>query len=78
MLKCVTDRHGVTPDVEIVLRSVARAHLRTGVPITTHTDVFTESGLAQQRIFRQEGVDLTGVSRRTFRGHDRSRFTCSA
>jgi phosphotriesterase-related protein len=61
ILKCVTDRAGLTPDVEVVLRSVARAHLRTGAPISTHTDVFYESGLIQQKVFRQEGVDLSRV-----------------
>jgi phosphotriesterase-related protein len=61
ILKCVTDNAGLTPDVETVLRAVARAHLRTGVPISTHTDVFTETGLIQQKVFRQEGVDLSRV-----------------
>lgn len=61
ILKCATDVPGVTPDVERVLRSVARAHLRTGVPISTHTDVATERGLEQQKIFAEEGVDLGNV-----------------
>jgi phosphotriesterase-related protein len=61
VLKCVTDVPGLTPDVEFLLRTVARAHLRTGVPISTHTDPHTETGLLQQRIFRQEGVDLSNV-----------------
>src|ERR1700753_4095095 len=61
VLKCVTDREGLTPDVETVLRSAARAQRRTGVPISTHTDAPSESGLIQQRVFRQEGVDLSQV-----------------
>jgi phosphotriesterase-related protein len=61
ILKCATDRPGVTPGVERVLRAVARAHLRTGVPISTHTHAATERGLEQQRIFQEEGVDLTRV-----------------
>jgi phosphotriesterase-related protein len=61
VLKCCTDRPGLTPDVETVLRSVARAHLRTGVPISTHTDPISETGLIQQEVFRQEGVDLSQV-----------------
>ncbi|MGY9074179.1 MAG: phosphotriesterase family protein [Acidimicrobiales bacterium] len=61
VLKCATDEPGVTPDVERVLRAVADAHRRTGVPITTHTHARSEVGLAQQEIFRQEGVDLTRV-----------------
>jgi phosphotriesterase-related protein len=61
VLKCATDAPGVTPDVERVLRSVAQAHLRTGVPISTHTDASTERGLEQQKIFAEEGVDLGRV-----------------
>lgn len=61
ILKCATDEPGVTPDVERVLRAVARAHLRTGVPISTHTHAPTRRGLEQQRIFREEGVDLGWV-----------------
>jgi phosphotriesterase-related protein len=60
VLKCVTDRAGITPDVERVLRAVARAHRRTGVPIATHS-AGPPTGLDQQRIFRQEGVDLSRV-----------------
>lgn len=61
ILKCATDEPGVTPDVERVLRAVARAHRETGVPISTHTDVATRRGLDQQRIFAEEGVDLEAV-----------------
>jgi len=61
ILKCATDFHGVTPAAERCLRAVARAHLRTGAPISTHTDAGTRDGLDQQRIFEQEGVDLSRV-----------------
>lgn len=61
ILKCATDQPGVTPGVERVLRAVAQAHLRTGVPISTHTHAATERGLEQQRVFQEEGVDLTRV-----------------
>ncbi|MGV0790811.1 phosphotriesterase family protein [Mycolicibacterium sp. XJ1819] len=61
ILKCATDEPGVTPDVERVLRAVAQAHRRTGVPISTHTHAATRRGLEQQRIFADEGVDLTRV-----------------
>jgi phosphotriesterase-related protein len=61
ILKCATDEAGVTPGVERVLRAVARAHRRTGVPISTHTHARSERGLDQQRIFTEEGVDLTRV-----------------
>lgn len=61
ILKCATDRPGVTPGVEKVLRAVAKAHRRTGAPISTHTDARSEQGLAQQQIFESEGVDLSRV-----------------
>ena len=61
ILKCATDEPGVTPGVERVLRAVAQAHRRTGVPISTHTHAGTRRGLEQQRIFAEEGVDLTRV-----------------
>ncbi len=61
ILKCATDEPGVTAGVERVLRAVARAHRATGVPISTHTDALSRRGLDQQRIFAQEGVDLSRV-----------------
>ena len=62
ILKCASDRPGITPGVERVLRAVARAHRSTGVPITTHTPTPPEPwGLEQQRIFKEEGVDLARV-----------------
>jgi phosphotriesterase-related protein len=62
ILKCASDRPGITAGVERVLRAVAQAHRATGVPITTHTPTPPEPwGLEQQRIFREEGVDLSRV-----------------
>jgi phosphotriesterase-related protein len=61
ILKCATDEPGVTPGVERVLRAVAQAHRRTGVPISTHTHAATRRGLEQQAIFAEEGVDLSRV-----------------
>ena len=62
ILKCATDRPGLTEGVQRVLRAVAQAHRATGVPITTHTPTPPEPwGLEQQRIFKQEGVDLSRV-----------------
>lgn len=61
ILKCATDEAGLTEDVEAILRAVARAHRRTGVPISTHTHAASEQGVAQQRVFEEEGVDLSRV-----------------
>jgi phosphotriesterase-related protein len=61
ILKCATDESGVTKDVERILRATAQAHRRTGVPISTHTHAGKRVGLDQQRIFREEGVDLSRV-----------------
>jgi phosphotriesterase-related protein len=61
ILKCVTDVRGVTPDVDRFLRAIARVHRATGKPISTHTHAETRRGLDQQRLFREEGVDLSRV-----------------
>src|SRR5271166_4404133 len=61
ILKCATDEPGLTPGVERILRATAQAHRRTGVPISTHTHARRRVGLDQQRIFTEEGVDLSRV-----------------
>src|SRR5207253_1690548 len=61
IIKCATDRPGVTPAVERVLRACAVTHRRTGAPITTHTLAAARRGLEQQAIFKSEGVDLSRV-----------------
>jgi len=61
MLKCATDRQGMTHGCERVMRACARAHRRTGVPITTHSSARHRGGLEQQRVLREEGVDLGRV-----------------
>ncbi|MCB1289933.1 MAG: phosphotriesterase-related protein [Mycobacterium sp.] len=61
ILKCATDEPGLTPGVERVLRAVSVAHRATGVPISTHTHARTRRGLEQQRVFAEEGVDLSRV-----------------
>ena len=50
----------VSPLEERVHRAAARAHLRTGLAITTHT-TSTVAGLQQLDIFEEEGVDLRRV-----------------
>jgi phosphotriesterase-related protein len=64
-LKCAIDRPGLTPGVERVMRAVAKAHLRTGVPITVHTHPISRQGLSVQKVLESEGVDL----RRVVLGH---------
>jgi phosphotriesterase-related protein len=61
IIKCATDEDGLTPGIERVLRACARTHRETGVPITTHTHAPTFRGRDQQRVFEEEGVDLTRV-----------------
>jgi len=61
ILKCATDVPGMTAGVERILRAVAQAHRQTGVPISTHTHARSKRGLEQQRVFLEEGVDLTRV-----------------
>ena len=57
MLKCAIDDQGINPGVERVLRAVAKAHHRTGIPITVHTHPATETGLVVHRIMcEEEGV----------------------
>lgn len=57
MLKCAIDEPGLTPGVERIMRAVARAHHRTGVPITVHTHPGTRTGLHVKRVMcDEEGV----------------------
>lgn len=60
-LKCAIEHQGLTPGVERVMRAVGQAHVQTGAPITVHTDVRSRSGLVVQKVFAEEGVDLTKV-----------------
>jgi len=61
ILKCTTEADGLTPGTDRLLRAIARAHRHTGVPITTHTHPATFRGRDQQRVFSEEGVNLTRV-----------------
>ena len=56
MLKVVTDRPGMTPDVERVMVAAAKAHQQTGVPITTHTHAPSHNGRDQLAFFIRHGV----------------------
>lgn len=66
LLKCAIDAPGLTPGVERVMRAVAKAHHRTGTPITVHTHPGTRTGLDVKRVMcDEEGVD----PRRIVLGH---------
>ena len=56
MLKVVTDRQGLTPDVQRVMEAAATAHRRTGVPITTHTHARSRNGRDQLAFLTERGV----------------------
>ena len=61
VLKCAADFEGVTPDLEIMARAVARAHNETGVPIMVHSYPTGQVARRQIAIFKEEGVDLERV-----------------
>ena len=57
LLECAIDRQGLTRGVERVMRAVAKAHRRTGVPVTVHTHPGSEAGLHVKRVMcDEEGV----------------------
>ncbi|WP_033341533.1 phosphotriesterase family protein [Catenuloplanes japonicus] len=59
-LKCaIEDR--LTPAVERVMRATAAAAVRTGAPITVHTNPGAGTGLVAQEVLRSAGVDLSTV-----------------
>lgn len=73
MLKCAIDDPGMTPGVERVMRAVATAHHRTGVPVTVHTHPASRSGLEVKRVLcEEEGVD----PRRVVLGHSGDTTDC--
>jgi phosphotriesterase-related protein len=60
VIKCATEdeMHAVN---ERVLRASAKAAMEAGVPICTHTHPASRTGLDQQRVFKEEGLDLGKV-----------------
>ena len=57
IIKCATDRGGVTTGQERVLRAAARASIRTDTPIMTHTWAPERIGEQQADVFEEEGID---------------------
>jgi phosphotriesterase-related protein len=60
-LKCAVEHAGFVGDVERVLRTVARAHKATGVPITVHTNTHAQNGRDVARVLGEEGVEPGAV-----------------
>jgi phosphotriesterase-related protein len=61
IIKVANDIEGVTDVGEKMVRAAARAHKRTGVPISTHTYAPGYVGARQTEILEDEGVDLRYV-----------------
>ncbi|SJN11806.1 probable phosphotriesterase [Leucobacter sp. 7(1)] len=61
VIKCATDTAGMTEDVVASVRAAAITANHTGALIMTHADAALRNGHDQQRIFVQEGVDLSRV-----------------
>lgn len=56
-----TERFHVTPAQERVFRAAARAHVRTGIPVMTHTTHWGELALEQIALLGEEGVPADRV-----------------
>jgi phosphotriesterase-related protein len=61
LIKCATNESGVTDFNKKLLQAAAQLQRATGVPISTHSDVQSRSGLGQQDVFEEQGVDLSRV-----------------
>ena len=61
ILKSAADFDGVTPDGEIMLRSIARAHRRTGVPIMLHSYAAGQVARQQLAILQDEDADMKKI-----------------
>ena len=61
IVKCATDRFGITPINVTQLKAAAMTANETGKPIYTHTVSKDKLGLEQASIFEKQGVDLSKV-----------------
>ncbi len=61
LLKGASDMAGVTSAEEVILRALARAHHKTGVPIMLHSYSPGQVGRQQLAVLKEEGVDLKRV-----------------
>ena len=60
ILKIGTSRNEITPWEEKGLRAAARVHLKTGIPVSTHTQNGTMAP-QQMKLFQEEGVPMDHV-----------------
>ncbi len=56
-----TERGQISPAQERVFRAAARAHVRTGIPILTHTTHWGELAIEQLDLLAEEGVPADAV-----------------
>jgi len=56
-----TERHHINPAQERVFRAAARASMKTGVPVFTHTTHFGELAVEQISILEDEGMDPSRI-----------------
>jgi phosphotriesterase-related protein len=57
VIKVASECAYILPSEERTLRAVGRAHLQTGLPITTHAELYPGLGLKQLAILREERVE---------------------
>ena len=60
VIKIGSSYNHIRPDEERVIRAAAKAHLATGAPISSHTEIGT-MGLEQLEILEEEGANLEKV-----------------
>ncbi len=61
LVKCATDRQGVTPCNKIMLEAAARASAETGAPILTHTYAKTRNGREQLATLLNAGAEAKRI-----------------
>jgi phosphotriesterase-related protein len=61
IIKCATHTDGLDDDNLRSARVAALTHLRSGLPISTHTNAAARNGLIQLDVFEEAGVDLGKV-----------------
>ena len=78
VLKVVTDRPGLTPDVARVLAAAAIAHQQTGVPVITHTHAPSRNGRDQLAFFAGARRPAGAAGRSATAATARTSTTCAS